>query len=267
MYKKNKEQYPKLGQRLLDLMIEQSYDTPRELAKVLYDQNLVHVKPRVKDNPDYDARISAIGSIEKKIGTHITKGVFKDDSGEYLAAYSKVLHCSTDYLLGLTPIRSDDLEIRRICEKTGLAETVVERFISMNKEGTEFIAGWWNYILSQPMFYHIPNDLVIASMHLQKQYDLDSVFRTIEWQIQHCPQNQPNTILALREQYQYYNEELANIQPSFQGLLFKISRDLTSTVEEHIKEINEPEHKRSIEENLQFAREKAKEGIYYTYDD
>ena len=130
---KNRDDLSELGNRLYLLMDrynlsvpdDKKIDTPKKLATALYEAGLVEVKNRENFNSDEINKNNAIGSIEKKIVRHINTGKISDKNGDYLPAYAKFFNayakffkCSSDYILGLTDIISDNIEVRQICQAT-----------------------------------------------------------------------------------------------------------------------------------------------------
>lgn len=87
---RNDETISNLGQRLYSLMDEKGLDSPKDLAKRLYEEGLVHVKTRENYNSPERDRDNAVLSIEKKIVRHIKSGVISDQNGEYVIAYRGV---------------------------------------------------------------------------------------------------------------------------------------------------------------------------------
>lgn len=112
-----------------------SVDSARKIAEQLYDQGLVTVNSReTDDNSEEGIRARAIHSIERKILRHFSLENPADLQGEYIVAYCKFFHCSSDYLLGFTDVMSDDYSIRRICEETGISEGASRTFIDMKAD-------------------------------------------------------------------------------------------------------------------------------------
>ena len=245
---KNDESISELGKRLLDLMRENGFHSPKEFAKELYSQQLIHVKTRECFNSPERMRNNAILSIEKKIVRHIRTGLISDDSGEYILGYCKLLNCSSDYLLGLTPIKSADIEVRRICEKTGLQEPAVTgliKYADYNDENDFFpehecIAGWWSLILGSDLLYSIPNDTRIASEEIQEGYRRRSMLQIAKWNIEHCAELHLDheCVIDNEQSIQRIEEQLKQLEPHLQGMLYKISRDLTTILEKEIVDSN-----------------------------
>lgn len=228
----------------------------------MYDQQLVHVKPRKQDNPDYDTRISAIGSIEKKIVRHIKTGMISDDSGEYLLAYCKLLKCSSDYILCLTPIKSNNIEIRRVSEITGLKERVIQRFINYNDEFFEYIINWWSRILSEPLFNHVPDLLSDIVEYAREQCNYKSTMKALEWELNNCPKDEKATFDDLYDSYTNYEERLNSMNPTYQGMLYQITREFTDTLETLISDSNKQYLEDQTNEKIEHVKKIFKNGEY-----
>ena len=122
------DEYSGFGKKLMGLMCESGYDTAPKLARKLYDSGVVKVKPRngkYEDDDGTEQRKNAIGSVQKKIEKHL-KSEICDIQGEFIIAYSRFFQCSADWLLGFTDVRTPNIEVRQICEKTGLSEAAVD---------------------------------------------------------------------------------------------------------------------------------------------
>lgn len=249
---RNDESISELGKRMLALMEEHGYQSPKELAKELFSRELIHVKTRDdRFNSEERKRDNAILSIEKKIVRHIRTGLISDDSGEYLPGYCKLLDCASDYLLGLTRIKSSDIEVRRICEKTGLREPVVRGFIEHNIPDSEdeAVAGWWSFILSTELLTSIPHDLVIASQEDIDGYRLKGLLLRTKW----CEEHAVELGLTFDNEMSVseIEEALEQKEPHLQGMLYKISRDLITALEKEIVETNRVKFEGYPEEMLQ----------------
>ena len=64
----------------------------------------------------------------------LVEAEISDLNGEYVLAYSRFFGCSSDYILGLTDIRTPNVEIRRICELLGFSEQVVAELMKCQKD-------------------------------------------------------------------------------------------------------------------------------------
>ncbi|MEN6350988.1 MAG: hypothetical protein ABFD08_16530 [Syntrophomonas sp.] len=137
--------------RLWSLM-GQKYDSPKQLAKELYDAGLVKVKQRENFNAERVDKNNAYGSIEKKIRKHCNSNTASEVQGEFILAYSQFFGCSADFLLGLTDIRTNNMDIRQICEKTKLSEEAAKRIIDSPVQTV-----WWSKMFETPLFIDLPS--------------------------------------------------------------------------------------------------------------
>lgn len=151
----------KFGNRLWALMERNGYDVPWKLATDLYDTGLATVNSNPKPyTSSYEIRKNAIGSIEKKIVKHLHSSDMKKVQGEYIHAYCQHFNCSADYLFGYTNIISNDLEIRKICELTGISEQAITQLTEHTKkqETPTHLQKCWSRILESELFWGIPYD-------------------------------------------------------------------------------------------------------------
>lgn len=131
--------------RLMYQMRRKGVDSTPKLAVALYKAQLVEVKPRGTgyDGDDGTEQTkNAIGSIKKKIAKHLQPdATIKDVQGEFINAYCMFFDCSADWLLGYTNIQNANMEVRQICEKTGLSENSIDtirRIIGSDRDCIEF---------------------------------------------------------------------------------------------------------------------------------
>lgn len=136
--------------RLWSLMGEK-HDSPKQLAKDLYDAGLVEVKQRENYNDERVDKNNAYGSIEKKIRKHCNSDTARELQGEFILAYSQFFGCSVDYLLGFTDIRTNSMDIRQICEKTKLSEEAVKHIIDNPVQ-----TAWWSKLFETSLFIDLP---------------------------------------------------------------------------------------------------------------
>lgn len=159
--------FSKFGERLWGLMFEKGIDTPGKLASALLKQNLVEVRQgHYLSDEENEKRKHAVDSVTKKITKHIHADNANKVQGEFILAYCKFFECSADYLLGNTSIKSVDLDVRKICEKTGLSETVVNGFVESIGDAENHYC--WNAILESGLFGTLPYDWFIARSELVK---------------------------------------------------------------------------------------------------
>lgn len=109
--------------RLWKLMEKKGIYTTRELAKKLYDKELVTVKQKYSYDEPSKIYGNAIGAIDKKIQKHLNADTTKELQGEFVIAYCTFFGCSSDYLFGFIDCKTHDDEF--IHKETGLSETSI----------------------------------------------------------------------------------------------------------------------------------------------
>lgn len=229
---RNDESISELGRRLYELMDEKKIRSPKDLAKVLYKLELVHVKTRDNFNSPERDRDNAILSIEKKIVRHIKSGMMVDSQGEYLLAYCKFFQCSSDYIMGLTNIRTPNIEARRICELIGLPEETVLELIELNKDELRPVQGCWSMLMKSSLFHSLPVDIVAMGNELRLMYQREAEIKALEWErgIVSGPD-----LMDINLDIEGKQEELESRRSAFYGLLSKASRNVEDTIEDDLK--------------------------------
>ncbi len=256
---KNSDELSDLGRRLYRLMDEynknhneeQKITSPKELAAALYDQNLVRVNSRENFNDAWRDRNNAIQSIEKKIVRHIKSGIVSDQQGDYLLAYSKFFGCSTDFILGLTPVMSSDIEVRRICELLGLSENVVIRLIRSAHEKEDPASGLWSLLMGSDLFYTIPQDVVTMGNELIRMYQNEGEITALQWEWEHVGGKDR---LAVGLDIQGQQEQMDSRKAAFYGMLSKMSRNITEFIEQDLQQKIFPFRTRFADQRLRDAK-------------
>ena len=179
---KNDDDLSMFGKRLLGLMNEKNCDTPKSLAKELLEAKLVTVKTRGKDI--FKNKENAIGSIEKKIRTHLHADNATCLQGEFVNAYCKFFGCSADFLFGYTDIRTPDVQIREICDIIGLSEAAVNCLKDnkqiVNDDNTFSYTSWWSELLNGDSFYAIPMSWLDYASRIVEILDIDKHIEAAE---------------------------------------------------------------------------------------
>ena len=179
----------KFGNRLWYVMTGKGYTTPRALATSLYDQQLVSVKSKPgKYTRKEDIRKNAISSVEKKIVRHLHADAADDVQGEFLLAYCRHLDCSSDYLLGLTNVTSGDIEVRRICEKTGLSEKAIVHLIDDLERDTQgYIHRCWSSLMESELYLLLPFDYGALYEQYKDTLHFQAYISATEKALSECP--------------------------------------------------------------------------------
>jgi len=220
------------GNRLWALM-ENVYDNPKDLATVLYDSGLVKVNSyRAAYNEEWVTRKNAIGSITKKIEAHLNATEVDGAQGEMIRAYCSVFHCSADYLFGFTPIKSEDIEIRRICERTGLSEKAVKNLTQELDERIvpSHISMSWSSLLESEMFFNLPVDWSAAYREACETIKSEAASQAIadalkEGKLHGIEEAMvaENIKTAVKKKEEHY--------AAYYGMLYKLSQNITETLD------------------------------------
>ena len=228
---KNDPDLTPFAKRLVSLMGE---DGPRDLAKKLLEANLVSVSFRGDiNNPAHleNKDDNAIGAVEKKIQRHIKQGDPKEVQGEYIIAYSKFFNVSADYILMNTDIKTPDVETRRICDLTGLHESVVLRLIDSRKDTTSPVASMWSILMSSPLFDTLPEAIINTANQHMYELNIEAEIEASQWALTKV---RGKDILSVREDLEGESERLQEKKAAVAGLIYKISRDVTNFIENYI---------------------------------
>ena len=179
---RNDDNLTPFGQKLLGLMSEKDCDTPKALAKKLLEAKLVTVNTR--GNDVFKNKDNAVGSIEKKIRIHLHAKDATCLQGEFVNAYCKYFDCSADFLFGFTDIRTPDVQIRKICEITGLSEEAVnclQENKQVNNDDNVFsYTSWWSELLNGDSFYAIPMSWLDYASRIVEILDIDKHIEAAE---------------------------------------------------------------------------------------
>ena len=247
---KNRDDISEFGKRLYGLIADMDGDTeneedkiksPKGLAKKLYDQGLVHVNTKDNFNSEYINYNNAINSIEKKIVRHINTGIIKDQQGEFVLAYSRFFNCSSDYILGLSEIKSPNLTVRGICEVTGLSEIVVNQLIQTNNEEDSYINEMWSALMESSLFEDVPSGWRAYGGQLIELYQSEARLRTRKWEKIH--RKHPWITATIDRDIEEEQQKVKENRSSCDGLLYNMSRIIIGTIEQITKEELEPTKK------------------------
>ncbi len=157
---KDIEEYEGFALRLVKAANARGINSIKELAEAIDNHKecgkIVKIRKKVKEKAS-----NPLANIIRNIQMHLNTEDVYDIPSRYLYAYSEVLECSLDYLYGRTEIISADLEVRDICERTGLTEEAVISLTECQKAGERFAddmtyAEWWSEFLQGESFEKLP---------------------------------------------------------------------------------------------------------------
>lgn len=224
---KNDDNLSEFGQKLMNLMQESGCDTPKALATKLFEAKLVTVKTR--GNNIYKNKDNAIGSVEKKIRNHLHANDANCLQGEFVRAYCTFFQCSADYLFGYTDIRTPSIDVRKMCEMTGLSEKTISRFIQCNdSEHTKHYCIGWSQILDSSLFSGIIKNWLAAGEQALLAAQKDIECKKINNEISNA--SGPD-ILDLRCDLEGAETAYKSANAAYAGLLCNISRSMAEFIE------------------------------------
>ena len=219
------------GNRLLDLMENKGFSTPKALAVKFYDDKIVKVRSR-KNTNQFDRRDNAISSIEKKIRIHTHADMPDKIQGEFVLAYCQFFECSADYLFGLSNVKIPSADVRAICDKTGLGEEAVRNLlIDAPEDIKEMRSGSWSRILASSIYDGLPRNWNDAGYQCLLVAQNEAALRATKWELQYAS---GQDCLALQEEIEGYKQRANSARAAYAGLLFNISRNIADFVESEL---------------------------------
>ena len=156
------------SKRLAILAREHGLGNPEKLAEALYEnaECEVIIRPRERKNSEgkkIKSETKEKNAIKRAIQYHYEEEDAYKIQSTYMYAYSILFDCSLDYLYGKSDIRTSDIVVRDICEKTGLSEKAVINLMEFRKSN-EYIdddelkySDWWSELLGGEDFKKIPD--------------------------------------------------------------------------------------------------------------
>ena len=237
---KNREDLSELGKRLFILMDrynesvsqEKQLHSPKDLATAIYDAGLVKVKTKEDNfNSEKINRNNAIGSVEKKIVRHMSTGVVSDKNGDYLPAYAKFFNCSTDYILGLTDIISDNMEVRQICRHLCFPEGLVLELMKCQQNGNYAVPSCWSILMGSNLLYSVPEDMIAMGNELELVYQHEAELKALQYL---SKKKSGPDLMDIQLDIEGMSKEVESNLSAFYGRLSKLSRNIEETIEGNI---------------------------------
>ena len=134
------EQSIKMGKRLKELREE----------TLINGKKMSHVELKKELKELYGIEISRDSLMNYEVSevNHSKFGTNLKMNAEYLSCFSKFYGVSTDFLLGLTDIKTPNVEIQDICKKTGLSENAVKILaqIHHSSNGNDYLSEICTYL-------------------------------------------------------------------------------------------------------------------------
>lgn len=179
-----------------------------------------------------------VNSSRQNVGNWLS-GKSKPDINA-LAEIAKGYNVSTDYLLGLTDVKTSDTDIKAICDYTGLSEKAVKEIIKLNMHRSQTTEGSgmtetyrfinaFNYLLENDNFYYFIQPLSCVFRYCKPQYDIDEDYKMFDFNV-----DDPISLMCEIENYCNVNRieivsksELAELKLSYaQNALLGIFQEL-----------------------------------------
>lgn len=203
------EAYNMFGKRLLTVANAKEMGDTGTLAKAILDNKRCREIVKMREHKEYTSIFQELEAIRRNIQNHLTHEKYNEAwkvPSQYLYAYSIILDCSLDYLYGKTEIMSSDLEIRDICNKTGLLESAVVNLIERHKDEIEpdgfSLITWWSKLLCDPPFTVIPMAWLSYADRLVELRDIDKKIEACEKAAKDAPVDDPITKLLMNDDNQ-----------------------------------------------------------------
>lgn len=181
------KKYNAFGQRLLFVADERQMGDTGALANAIYSNKKCKEIVKIREHKDYTNPFEEVETIRRNIQNHLTQGKYDDAwkvPSQYMYAYSIILDCSLDYLYGKTVTMTADLEIRDICNKTGLSEKAVVNLVEKHQDEIESggfsFNQWWSELLYDLSFTAIPIVWMDYASRLVELHDIDKKIEACE---------------------------------------------------------------------------------------
>lgn len=169
MYRLARERYPEIYPDE-----DTTWIGPSKISEILYNKYYNLVAPRGYPEKHTESKRKNIAAIKKNVERDFLKINPWEVSSNYMVAYSELFHVSMDFLYGKTDFFSDNYDVRKICEKTGLSERAAENLLSGEEvyicdfafndfsnvicEGSEYekVIHFWNKLLESDLYSKLP---------------------------------------------------------------------------------------------------------------
>ena len=80
----------------------------------------------------------------------------------------------------MTDIISDNIEVRQICQATGMPEYIVLELIKNQKNGNYAVPRCWSIFLGSDLLYLIPKDMIEMTNELRIVYQCEGELKALQ---------------------------------------------------------------------------------------
>lgn len=231
-------------ERLKYLMDQNGYNA-NSLGTELYVKDLVQVKshPQYYTSDD-EIKKNKIGSIVKKIRDHLNpeKTILQ---AEFIYAYCEIFNCSADYLLGFSDISSHDVDVKSICEKTGLSQQAVENLI--DDPQLESLYSIWSVLLESEFRFNILSCWIsLYGLYDNLQLTLGNL-KAIENVLDNNATSTDSQVIdLLKVQWGTIDKQQKKNIDEFNGTVFKLYSTIAEIIEDFLYEESQKNNTRKI---------------------
>ena len=254
----------KFGRRLFKLGEKHGLRGPAAIGKAIYDNLECFLlfcpggrNYRYEINEDKD-----LPTIRRRVDEHLDVENAYDLSGNYMYAYSILFNCSLDFLYGKIDDECPNLEVLDISKKTGLSVTVAQKLYELSKEGESPIVDCWSAIMDSPLFDSVYKDWRFITYSTYDKIDLEARLAALEWEKKYLSDKGINPLdyevfdnpRDLDYEVATVQEEIANKEAAFYGMLSKVSKNFADFLESNAKAHYNASRDRTITQRLQLVQ-------------
>ena len=252
------------GRRLFLIGEKNGCKGPAAIADALYknDDCFKLLTPRgrsekYKFNKDKDT-----AAIMRRVQDHLDCVNAYDVSSNYLLAYSILFDCSMDFLYGKIDVECPNLEIFDISKKTGLSIEVCKRLVYCSKDGESPVVDDWSAILGSDLYNSVPADWRFITNKIYERMELEAKLEGLKWEKTFFYDNNidpynEELFISSRDidfDIRTVNEEIANMDASFYGMLSKVSKNIADFIESNARGHYEMSRDELIEARLEIVK-------------
>jgi hypothetical protein len=155
-------------------------------------------------------------------------------SSEYIYAYHILFGCSIDFLYGLTDVINPDLDIRVICEKTGLCEKAVINLMNDRIDADDQAINrifCWSSILESSLYKELPLDWIHA-----KRQALRAAGTEHNLNVSNALLKMGVSKESIGSKYEpsSLEDNIGTYTAAYEGILYRLYRKLVNHIEEDI---------------------------------
>lgn len=237
---------------------------PAAIAGALYENDACFkiISPRGRDKKYKANKDKDIGAIMRRVQDHLELANAYDVPSKYMFAYSILFDCSLDFLYGKIEEECPNLEVLDISKKTGLSLKVAQKLCELSKDAESPIVDCWSAIMDSPLFDLVYKDWRFITYSAYDKIDLEARLAALEWEKKYLSDKGINPLdddifenpRDLDYEITIVQEEIANKDAAFYGMLSKVSKNFADFLENNAKAHYDAFRERTIMQRLQFVQ-------------